>query len=84
MKRILLIFILIPLIGCTTTNQKGTDQGSSLQSRIVELERIMSEKDQTILQLQEVLKQQEVQIQDKDQKIESLIKRLESFGVFEK
>ncbi|MFH1359635.1 MAG: hypothetical protein ABIJ41_01185 [Candidatus Omnitrophota bacterium] len=75
MRRILLIFLCLQLVGCASF--PGGKKISDLESSV-------AEKDQTIKTLQESLQKKEEQLAQKDSEITKLRKQLETFGVFNK
>ncbi len=77
-KRAIIIIICLALAGCATSsgNKKTVLSGKQLQVSL-------AQKDEEISRLRDVLKEQEIQLKEKDLKIEELKKKLSSFGVFE-
>lgn len=82
MIKILLILICLSLVGCAVT-PKIRLEIQMLETQIAELKDSLLKKEQEIKRLQGLLKEKERLLQEKDSKIESLRKKLGTFGVFE-
>lgn len=78
MKKFILILLCFSLAGC------ATGQVSALKESVSESEKEITDKDKEIERLKGLLKDKEIQLQEKDAKIKELREKLELFGVFEK
>jgi len=80
MKKMIVILLSLGLLaGCI-----ATPKIKNLEIRTIELQDLLSKKDEEIKNIKEKLEENERLIKEKDLKIEELGKKLESLGVFEK